>query len=139
MNQPWLKQYPASVRHTIEVQEGISIASIIEETCQKYGSKIALTCMGADITFRQFERLASDFASYLQNDLGLRKGDRFAIMLPNVIQFPIALYAASKIGVICVNTNPLYTPREMKHQFADAGAKAILIMDLSCLTQQLVG
>jgi long-chain acyl-CoA synthetase len=130
MSQPWLKQYPAGISPAVEVQEGTTIASIIEETCHKYSSKIALSCMGADLTFRQLERLANDFASYLQNDLGLRKGDRFAIMLPNVIQFPIALYAASKIGVICVNTNPLYTPREMKHQFADAGAKAILIMDL---------
>lgn len=130
MTQPWLKQYPDNVNHRIEVQEGAHIAALIEETCQKYGSNIALSCMGADLTFRQYERLANDFASYLQNEAGLKKGDRFAIMLPNIIQFPIALFAAAKVGAVCVNTNPLYTPREMKHQFADSGAKAIIIMDM---------
>src|SRR5690606_29026978 len=75
-------------------------------------------------------RLATQFASYLQHVVGLKKGDRMAIMVPNVMQFPIAFYAAQKIGVICVNTNPLYTPREMKYQFKDSGAKAIVIIDL---------
>ncbi|HYX33569.1 MAG TPA: AMP-binding protein [Oligoflexus sp.] len=130
MSHAWLQHYPEIVKPTIELSEGTHIASVIEDTCQKYSSKIALTCMGADLTFRQFDRLANDFASYLQNEIGLRKGDRFAIMLPNVIQFPIALYAATKIGVICVNTNPLYTAREMKHQFHDSGSKALIILDM---------
>ncbi|MCX6128793.1 MAG: AMP-binding protein [Proteobacteria bacterium] len=130
MSQPWFRQYPEGVSQSIELAEGTHIASLIEETCQKYSSKIALTCMGADLSFRQFDRLANDFASYLQNEAGLRKGDRFAIMLPNLIQFPIALFAASKIGVVCVNTNPLYTAREMKHQFRDSGAKALIILDM---------
>jgi long-chain acyl-CoA synthetase len=76
------------------------------------------------------DRLASDFASFLQHEVGLKKGDRLAIMLPNIMQFPIAFLAAQKLGVICVNTNPLYTPREMRHQFKDSGAKAIVIIDL---------
>ncbi len=130
MTQPWLKQYPDNISPRIEIQEGSHVAALIEETCQKYSSKIALTCMGADISFRQFERLSSDFAAFLQNEAGIQKGDRFAIMLPNIIQFPIALFAASKLGAVCVNTNPLYTPREMKHQFADSGAKSIIIMDM---------
>ncbi len=130
MSQTWLQHYPETVSPTIELAEGTHIASLIEDTCHKYSSKIALTCMGADLTFRQFDRLANDFASYLQNEVGLRKGDRFAIMLPNVIQFPIALFAATKIGVICVNTNPLYTAREMKHQFHDSGVKALVILDM---------
>lgn len=130
MTQPWLKQYPESVNHRIEVQEGFHIAALIEETCQKFASNTALSCMGADLSFRQYERLSSDFASYLQGEAGLKKGDRFAIMLPNIMQFPIALLAAAKVGAVCVNTNPLYTPREMKHQFADSGAKAIIIMDM---------
>lgn len=130
MNHDWLQYYPESVSKTIELSEGTHIASLIEDTCQKYSSSIALTCMGTDLTFRQFDRLANDFASYLQNEVGLRKGDRFAIMLPNVMQFPIALFAAVKIGVICVNTNPLYTAREMKHQFQDSGAKALIILDM---------
>lgn len=130
MSQPWLQHYPENVSPTIDLPEGTHIASLIEDTCQKYSMKIALTCMGADLTFRQFDRLANDFAAYLQNEAGLRKGDRFAIMLPNVMQFPIALFAATKIGVVCVNTNPLYTSREMKHQFHDSGAKAIVILDM---------
>jgi long-chain acyl-CoA synthetase len=130
MSHAWLQHYPEVVKQTIELTEGTHIASIIEDTCQKYSSKVALTCLGVDLTFRQFDRLANDFASFLQNTVGLRKGDRFAIMLPNVMQFPIALYAATKIGVVCVNTNPLYTAREMKHQFHDAGAKALIILDM---------
>lgn len=130
MSHKWLKHYPANISPEIEIPEGIDIASLIESTCRQYSSKIALTCMGADVTFRQFDRLASDFAAYLQNDLGVKKGDRVAIMLPNVIQFPIALFAVTKIGAICVNTNPLYTAREMKHQFCDSGAKVLVIMDL---------
>src|SRR4029078_13305362 len=85
---------------------------------------------GTDLTYRQMERQATNFASFLQNKLGMKKGDRLAIMLPNIMQFPIAFYGAQKLGVICVNTNPLYVPREMRHQFKDSGAKAIVIIDL---------
>jgi len=130
MSHKWLEHYPASINPKIDIPDGTDIASLIEATCRQYSSKIALTCMGADLTFRQFDRLANDFAAYLQNDLGLNKGDRVAIMLPNVIQFPVALFGVTKIGAICVNTNPLYTAREMKHQFSDSGAKVLVIMDL---------
>ncbi|MFW7380052.1 MAG: AMP-binding protein [Oligoflexus sp.] len=130
MSHKWLEHYPASISPVIDIPEGTDISSLIEATCRQYSSKIALTCMGADLSFRQFDRLASDFAAYLQNDLGIQKGDRVAIMLPNVIQFPIALFGVTKIGAICVNTNPLYTGREMKHQFSDSGAKVLVIMDL---------
>jgi len=130
MSHAWLKQYPDKVGPTINIPEGTTIASLIEETCKKFATKKALTCMGTSITFRQYERLSNDFAAYLQNDAKLQKGDRIAIMLPNIIQFPIALLAATKIGAVCVNTNPLYTPREMKHQFADSGAKVLIILNL---------
>jgi long-chain acyl-CoA synthetase len=83
MSHAWLQHYPEIVKPTIELSEGTHIASLIEDTCQKYSSKIALTCMGADLSFRQFDRLANDFASYLQNEVGLRKGDRFATALPS--------------------------------------------------------
>lgn len=86
--------------------------------------------MGSSIDFKQFHRLSEDFAAFLIHDLGLKPGDRFAIMLPNVLQFPIAFFAAQRAGLVCVNTNPLYTPREMNHQFKDSGAKAIIILDL---------
>lgn len=130
MQHVWLKQYPSSVRPKIDLGQKHDLAKLIEQTCRRYKDNIALTCMGTDLSFNQFDRLATAFGSYLQNDVGLRKGDRLAIMLPNIMQFPIALYAALKIGVVCVNTNPLYTPREMAHQFADSGAKAIVILDM---------
>lgn len=130
MSHAWLKQYPEGISAQINIPENSNVASLLEETCQKFGSRTALTCLGADITFTQFNRLSNDFAAFLQNDAKLKKGDRIAIMLPNVIQFPVALFAATKIGAICVNTNPLYTAREMKHQFADSGAKVLVIMNL---------
>ena len=130
MSHTWEQYYPESIRPTIDITEGTHIASMIEETCHRYSTQTALSCMGADLSFRQFDRLASDFASFLQNEVGLVHGDRFAIMLPNIMQFPIALFAACKIGVVCVNTNPLYTAREMRHQFHDSGAKALIILDM---------
>ncbi len=130
MSHDWYKFYPAGVQREIDTSVFKSIAQALETAVQKHSDRIALTCMGADLTYRQFDRLASQFASYLQHTLGLRKGDRLAIMVPNVLQFPIVFFAAQKIGVVCVNTNPLYTPREMRHQFKDSGAKAIVIVDL---------
>ena len=130
MTHDWYRFYPADTPHTIDISAWPSIADLLEKACVTYADNIALTCMGVDISYRQFDRLAGNFASYLQNEIGLTKGDRLAIMLPNILQFPIAFYAAQKIGVVCVNTNPLYTPREMSHQFKDSGAKAIIIVDL---------
>lgn len=130
MSHDWYKFYPQGCEREIDLSSWKSIADTLDKASAKYADKVALTCMGADLTYRELERLASQFASYLQHDLGMKKGDRLAIMLPNVMQFPIAFYGAQKIGVVCVNTNPLYTPREMKHQFKDSGAKAIVIVDL---------
>lgn len=130
MGHDWHKFYPPGVAHEVHLNQYHSIAHALEKSCEKYADRIALTCLGANLTYRQFNRLASDFASYLEHEVGLKKGDRLAIMLPNIMQFPIAFLAAQKLGVICVNTNPLYTPREMRHQFKDSGAKAIVIVDL---------
>jgi long-chain acyl-CoA synthetase len=130
MTRPWQKFYPEGVKSEIDISGWKNIASVIESACEKFGDKTALTCLGADLSYRELNTYAENFAAYLQNKVGLKKGDRLAIMLPNVIQFPIAFLAAQKIGVVCVNTNPLYTPREMKHQFNDSGAKAIVIIDL---------
>src|SRR5688500_5392748 len=98
----WYKFYPPGVAHDIKI-EFSSIADALERACNSYADKIALTCLGADLTYRQLDRFASDFASYLQNEVGLKKGDRLAIMLLNIMQFPIAFMAAQKIGVVCVN------------------------------------
>lgn len=130
MSHIWLQHYPANVNTEIELSPDIDIAGKIEATCRQYAHRIALTCMGADITFRQFDRLGSNFAGFLQKKAGVKKGDRVAIMLPNTIQFPISMLGVLKVGGILVNTNPLYTAREMRHQFRDSGAKVLVIMDL---------
>ena len=126
----WHKFYPAGMPQTIDEQKLTNIAARIGEASRTHADKIALTCMGADMRFSAYEKAARDFAAFLQHEVGMKKGDRLAIQLPNVMQFPVVFYAAQKIGVICVNTNPLYTPREMRYQFKDSGATAIVIVDM---------
>ncbi len=130
MTRPWYKHYPKGVAENIVIPAGATVASVLEDTCRRFQDKTALTCMGTSVSFRELDRMAEKFAAYLQHEIGLNKGDRIAIMLPNVIQFPIVFFAAQKIGVTCVNTNPQYTAREMRHQFVDSGCKAVIILDL---------
>ncbi len=130
MPQDWYKHYPKNVPHEIDLSAHKNIVHAFEKISEKYPDAPAITCMGTTVSYRQLDRLAGRFASYLQHDLGLKKGDRLAIMLPNILQFPIAFFGAQKIGVVCVSTNPLYTPREMQHQFKDSGATTIIILDL---------
>ncbi len=126
----WTQYYGNDAPTKIDFSAANNIASAIETACLRFANNPALTAMDATLTYRQFDRLATRFAAFLQQEIGLKKGDRMAIMMPNVLQFPIAFFAAQKIGVICVNTNPLYTPREMLHQFSNSGVTAIVIMDL---------
>ncbi len=126
----WSQYYASDAPTKLDFGKVKTISAAIESACLRFANQAAVTALDTTLTYRQLDRLASKFAAYLQQDLGLKKGDRLAIMLPNVLQFPIAFLAAQKIGVICVNTNPLYTPREMRHQFADSGVTAIVIMDL---------
>ena len=105
-----------------------NLVELFENSFNLYKDRPAFTCMGKTMTYGELDRLSLAFAAYLQKSLGLRKGDRIAIQLPNVLQYPIALYGALRAGLIVVNTNPLYTPREMKHQFTDAGVKAVVIL-----------
>ena len=107
MSHDWFDYYPEGVEREIHFGKWNSIADALEQACKEYADKIALTCLGSDLTYRQLDRLATDFASFLQHEVGLKKGDRLAIMLPNIMQFPIAFFAAQKIGVVCVNTTPL--------------------------------
>lgn len=135
MKRDWHKFYHETTPTEINLGELNSIATSLERACKKYATKTALTCLDTDITYRELDRLATNLASYFQNVLRLEKGTRIALMLPNIIQFPVCFFAAQKAGLICVNTNPLYTPREMEHQFKDSGAEAIIIIDL--FTDQL--
>lgn len=128
MEKIWLKNYPQGVPTEIELAPYNSITDLYEESVKKYASQKAFTNMGVSLTYAQLEEKVNHFASFLQNELKLKKGDRIAIQMPNVLQFPIATFAAHRVGLIIVNTNPLYTAKEMEHQFKDSGAKAIVIL-----------
>ena len=125
---PWFSSYPQGVPQEIKLDEYRSVIHLFEESCRKYADKVAFENMGARLTYREVDKLSRDFAAYLQQQLGLKKGERIAIQMPNLLQFPIAFFGALRAGLIVVNTNPLYTPREMEHQFRDSGAVAIVIV-----------
>ena len=112
----------------VEFGQYRSVTDVFLEACGKYAGKPAFSCMGQSLSFAEMDRLTANFASYLQNHTDLEVGDRIAIQLPNVLQFPIALFGAMRAGMVVVNTNPLYTTREMEHQFNDSGAKVLLIL-----------
>ncbi|WP_421898483.1 AMP-binding protein [Marinoscillum sp.] len=127
-DRPWLSSYPKGVPQSIDADKYTSLPELFVESRSRYGSKPAYENMGKQITFEELGVLSDQFASYLQHVLKLQPGDKIAIQLPNVLQNPIAMYGALKAGLTVVNTNPLYTASEMKHQFTDSGAKAIVIL-----------
>ena len=124
----WLSSYPAGVPADIDASIYPSLVALLEESFQKHANKVAYSFMGKDISFAQTDRLSQAFAAYLQS-LGLAKGDRVAIMMPNVPQYPVAVAGILRAGFVVVNVNPLYTPRELEHQLKDSGAKAIVIIE----------
>lgn len=105
-----------------------SLMDVFHEAVKRFADKPAFTCMGQTLSFAELDRLSADFAAWLQHETDLKPGDRIAIQLPNVLQFPVAVFGAMRAGLVVVNTNPLYTEREMAHQFKDSGARAILIL-----------
>jgi long-chain acyl-CoA synthetase len=127
-NHPWFNFYPSGVSHQINPDQYNSIPDLLEESFDRYKEKTAFINMGKELSFAQLDQLSRQFASYLTNEVGLEKGDRIAIQMPNLLQYPVALFGALRAGLIVVNTNPLYTPHEMKHQFNDSGAKAVIIL-----------
>ncbi|WP_290368677.1 long-chain-fatty-acid--CoA ligase FadD [Vibrio stylophorae] len=128
MDKVWLKRYPADVPAEINPEQYSSLVHLFETAVAKFADQPAYINMGEVMTFRKLEERSRAFAAYLQNELKLKKGDRVAIMMPNLLQYPIALFGILRAGCIAVNVNPLYTPRELKHQLNDAGAKAIVIV-----------
>lgn len=124
---PWFKHYPAGIPHEVKLYEYASVIDLFAKSCEKYRQRVAFENMGKRLTYDEVDKYSRDFAAFLQN-LGLKKGDRIAIQMPNLLQFPIAFFGALRAGLIVVNTNPLYTPREMEHQFRDSGATAIVIV-----------
>ena len=128
MEKIWIKNYPTGVSESVNVKEYQSFADLLDEGFSKFSNSIAFENMGKGITYKELDILSQQFSLYLTETLKMKKGDRLAIQSPNVLQYPIALFGALRSGIIVVNTNPLYTPSEMKHQFNDSGCKAILIL-----------
>ncbi|SOE20815.1 long-chain acyl-CoA synthetase [Spirosomataceae bacterium TFI 002] len=126
-HKPWLKFYPEGIPHDINPDAYESVIDLMEAGFEKHASKAAYSNMGKEMTFAQIDEQSKNFAAYLQFK-GLLPGDRIAIQMPNCLQYPIVLFGAIRAGLVVVNTNPLYTPREMTHQFKDSGAKAIVIV-----------
>ncbi|MGD8172307.1 long-chain-fatty-acid--CoA ligase FadD [Vibrio sp. TRT 21S02] len=128
MDKPWLSRYPSDVPEQINPDQYPSLVEMFEQSVQKYADQPAFMNMGSVMTFRKLEERSRAFAAYLQNELKLQKGDRVALMMPNLLQYPVALFGVLRAGLIAVNVNPLYTPRELEHQLNDSGAKAIVIV-----------
>lgn len=128
MEKIWLKNYPSDVPEEIDPDRFASLAELLENSVSQYADQPAFINMGAVMTYRKLEERSRAFAAYLQNGLGLKKGDRVALMMPNLLQYPIALFGVLRAGMVVVNVNPLYTPRELEHQLNDSGATAIVIV-----------
>ncbi|MCR9546640.1 long-chain-fatty-acid--CoA ligase FadD [Vibrio antiquarius] len=128
MDKPWLSRYPSDVPETINPEQYDSLVEMFEQSVQKYADQPAFMNMGSVMTFRKLEERSRAFAAYLQNELKLQKGDRVALMMPNLLQYPVALFGILRAGCIAVNVNPLYTPRELEHQLNDSGATTIVIV-----------
>ena len=139
MEKIWLeKSYPPGVPHEIDPDKYASIVDMFNKYVKVYADRAAFINMGVEISYRELEQQATAFAAYLQKELGLKKGDKFAIMVPNTLQYPIALFGALKAGLTVVNVNPLYTARELEHQLKDSGTKAMLIIENFAHTLQEV-
>ncbi len=137
MEKIWLKSYPPGMPAEISYDEYKSVGELFEKSCQKFADRPAFNCMGKTLSFGELDRLSRDFAAWLQAK-GLPKGARVAIMMPNVLQYPVALFGALRAGYTVVNVNPLYTPRELEHQLKDSGAEVIVILENFAVTLQEV-
>jgi long-chain acyl-CoA synthetase len=131
---PWLSQYPVGVATDIDLEPYPSLAALLEQAAASFGDKIAFHQLGVDLTYRQLDENSARLAAYFQKDLGLQPGDRIALMLPNCLQHPIALFAALRAGLTVVNVNPLYTAPELTHLIKDSGARAIVVMEIFAST-----
>ena len=138
MEKPWLDSYEKGVKAEIDETLYQSIPDVFRQSVEKFANQPAFQNMGKTLTYAEVGKLAEDFASYLQNVLKLPRGERVAIMLPNLLQYPIALFGILQAGLVAVNTNPLYTPRELEHQLKDSGATTIIVLENFANTLELV-
>ena len=125
----WLGQYPNGTPAEIDANEYSSLKELVESAFRKFRDLPAFTNMGHSISYGDLDQMSRYFGAYLQKAAGLNKGDRVAVMLPNILQYPVAVYGILRAGLCAVNVNPLYTPRELEHQLKDSGARAILIFE----------
>jgi long-chain acyl-CoA synthetase len=125
----WLKQYPKGVPAEIDAGAYSSIVDVLEQSCARFADRPAYSNLGHTLSYADLDRLTRQFASFLQHTLGLQKGERVAVMMPNILQYPVAIFGILRAGLVVVNVNPLYTPRELEHQLKDSGAKAIVIVE----------
>lgn len=128
-DRPWFKSYPQGVPHDVDLEQFRSIVSVLEDSIGKYRDRPAFRNFGKTLTYGEIDTLSRQFAAYLLGELKLKKGDRVAIMMPNCLQYPIAIFGVLRAGLTVVNVNPMYTPRELKHQLVDSGATVLLVVD----------
>ena len=129
MQKPWLDSYPENIPHDITFDKHNSLSGLFKESVAEFGPRPAFTNMGKSISYQQLDKLSRDFAAWLQHSAGLQKGDRIAVMMPNLLQYPVVVFGALRAGLVVVNTNPLYTDRELQHQLEDSQAKAIVVVE----------
>jgi long-chain acyl-CoA synthetase len=135
----WLSSYPSGIPAEVDISKYGSVVAVLEEACNQFRQRPAFHSMGTTITYDDVDRLSAGFASYLLNVLKLKKGDRVALMLPNVLQYPVAIFGVLRAGLTVVNTNPMYTARELKHQLNDSGAAAIVVLDnFACTLAEVI-
>jgi long-chain acyl-CoA synthetase len=140
MNKPWLAQYPVGVPTEIDLQRFGSLADMQRDSCQRFANLPAYRSMGAAMTFRELDEASHAFAAWLQQSAKLQRGDRVALMMPNLLQYPVALFGVLRAGMVVVNVNPLYTPRELEHQLKDADVRAIVVLENFAHTlEQVIG
>lgn len=135
MNKPWLAHYPEGMQAELGPVPYGSLAELLDEAFARHAARPAFRLMGVDMTYAEVDRASARFAAYLQS-IGLRPGDRIALMMPNVFQYPVAVAGAARAGLVIVNTNPLYTPRELAHQLTDSGARAVVVLENMANTLQ---
>ena len=129
MQAPWLEQYPSGIPATVDVSAFASLPDLMADSCRRFAELPAYWSMGRTLTYRELDDQSRAFGAWLQKKAGLRPGERVALMLPNLLQYPIALFGLLRAGLVAVNVNPLYTPRELEHQLVDSGAVAIIVLE----------
>ncbi|MFK7091398.1 long-chain-fatty-acid--CoA ligase [Chromobacterium violaceum] len=129
MDKVWLKNYQPGVAHEIDINQFQSVTEVFDRSVKKFSARPAMACMDKVLSYAELDALSGRFASFLQHRLGLKKGDRVAVMMPNLLQYPIAVFGTLRAGGAVVNVNPLYTPRELEHQLKDSGAETIVILE----------